>query len=296
MWIDEPNSTGAPAPASDAAPAATETQAAPDAQAQAPNTGGEVQTPAVPDVTSQLATLATETGFTPEDLAGFTSVDAARAAIADYYRQQAASQFVADDTDATGAEPPIAEPTAKKAPVAVPVSQLDLKALGLEDDEPAAKAIRALESSLAASQLEVKAVAEVIKEIQAAETAREKFARQQRENEAEQIVDGFQSVTYGVAGKRTAFQKQALQRLYNVANGIAIMAFNQGRPIPPAKERLELARKLDDPVFKSQAAAPTSPPALPQKAVGPTANDNGLSFFKPWRDDPAMLNLVKAAG
>jgi hypothetical protein len=304
----------APAPAAVAVPSTTPVVesvaqiASPAVTTAVPATG---VAPTV-DPRAQIDALATQYGFDPATLAGISDPAAAQAAIRFAVEQaanlglsglpapqlgqnpyQSAGQFQQQAPYQPQYAPPVQQ---QQAPAAPAVVAIDLKALGLEEDDPAAKAIRVLENQIADGGTTAKQVAARLDQIEA-QTRAQNVARVQAE--AAQIVDTFASPKYGVGTHRTASQKLAVDRLYDLADAIAIGNYNNNRPIPPLGARLAQAKLIDDmgpsAMVPTPYVAPVNAPVLNTVApqTGPTpviaANPNAK-----WSTDPAIraaLNL-----
>jgi hypothetical protein len=172
------------------------------------------------------------------------------------------------------------------------VDALDIKALGLDDDEPAAKAIRALEKNMQSLYQEVTSTRDEFSNLTKRQQEQQKAAL---EAEAESSIDSYKSPVYGVSKSRNVAQMQAAQQLKNLVNAITIQDFTSGSMRPLAK-RFELARQIMGvQQAPAQPAAPAPvPPAQAASSQGykPTATKN--MWTSKWSDDPEIRALIGA--
>jgi hypothetical protein len=264
--------------------------------------------PAV-DPRAEIDQLASDYGFDPGSLAGFTDPASAREAVRVWVDQTARGGL---STGYAPPQPPQYPGYPQTAPgTAAPVQvgpnyastaapSFDLKALGLEADDPAGKAIMVLESRLAKSEQIAQQVATQLNQFQ--EAGREQ-AKQALKQEAQTVVSSFQSPKYGTSTNRSASQEMAVQRLYDLADAIAVGAYNRGgyQAVPPLRVRLAQARLLDDQQFGGpgmvQPAATPAPPqtsALPSFSPPPAGAGPQMKITDRWSDNPELLALVSS--
>lgn len=281
-----PPQTPAPAPA--AAPVSN-TPAAP-AEGAAP------VTPAAPvvDPRAEINTLASQYGFDPAQFAGFGDANTAREAIrlsletavsrawqtANQPQQAPASQY--SWVNPPPAAPAQAPPAAPPAPAYTPI---DYKALGLDADEPAAKAFAAQEARLAEMHKQQAAVQDQFTKLQAHLEGQQ---REQLRQQAETVVSGFASPVFGTSTHRTPVQQMAVEQLFNLADAI-----HMARPNLSIKERLEGAKLMMDRQYAPQSAAPAQKVGLPQASPSsPPASPTGMKFTETWSANPQMRAIL----
>ncbi len=251
--------------------------------------------PPTPDPQAEVAALSAEFGV---DLSTFPDAASARAALR-WQAEQAANagldavmQFrqpaqvggpvsQAPDQPPLGAAPPVA-PTA-----AQPV---DLAALGLDEAEPAAKAIRALEQQLANGGTTAAALAARLDAMEAQTRA---AAHRDLQTQAASYVDSLQSPRYGTSKSRTAAQRTAAAQLFDVADAILYGDVQHGRPVPTVQNRLARAHLILESGQAPSAPAVTAPAPLPQTASPaaspPGGGVEGVRMNERWADNPRML-------
>lgn len=250
--------------------------------------------PAV-DPRAEINTLATEFGFDPAQFAGFPDANAARAAVRLFAEQTAQQGMAAYGQSLAPAPQQPAVIPSPVMPVAGDVKALDLKALGLEDDEPAAKAIRALEAQFAERN---KQIGDIAQRFETMERTSAQTRQQQLHAEAATVVDGFKDARFGAGAQRTAAQKLSVGKLYDLADAIAIGAVQSGQHIPTLSARLARARLLLD-VDAIASAAPPAPAAaataLPQSGPAAPPAVTKMQMTDKWSQNPELMARVAAS-
>jgi hypothetical protein len=290
-----------PSPAADS-PQATTPSA--DPSLSAGSSEGEAS-PSAPsaapaDPRAEIDALATEHGFQPADFANYQDVNSARAALTAHV-DDLARKGLSGVAQPTQEVPQQQAPQQKQAPPAQ--SSLDLASLGLDENDPAAKAIRAIEQQLTTSQQQVAQVAQVLQKVQSDTSSR---SHQQLVGQAESVVASFESPEYGVVGNRTASQEWNTQRLFDLADAIAVGAHNDNRPIPPLQARLNQARLIDaqakQPAIGGQPIQPpasqTPPPHVPlqQHGFSTQGEVQPMGMADKWSSNPELMRLINDAG
>lgn len=296
----------AASPAQPAVPAA----GAGDVAQQATQPGDASQTTPPPvDPRAEINTLSQQFGI---NLDGFTDVASAKAALRMLTEQSAAAgmdelqsyaqpqynpAYPMQNGTFTYTPPAQGQQYAVQPQVPTPaptaqVKTIDLKALGLEEDDPAAKAIRSLESMLGQASQSVQAIEQ---RVTAYEQQQQDAARAQRNAEANAYLDSLQSPQFGVGRNQTWAQQQARQALFQESNAILAGDARLGRPISPIPQRLArtlLLRELQAggpapaAAFGNNAPAPPAP-ALKTTSPAPTpAQPVGL--HQQWSQNPQM--------
>lgn len=301
----DPLNPGAGTPAAPAADpvAATPTVPVSDAVQQPTPTvpaADPAATPAAPPVAdprAEINTLATQFGYSPEQFATFPDVASARAALR-FNAEAMARSGLSSPLPAPGNHYPQyqqqqqptyapATPAPKLAPAA---AALDLAAIGLDESDPAAKAIRALEARLTGKPDTTAALeARIVQMEQAGHEAH----RQRLQAEAASVVDGFQSPAFGAGATRTVAQQLAVGQLYDLADAIAVGAFNSGRPIPSLAVRLNHARLvMEQDGSPSSAPAAAALPPLRQATPAPAPAPTHFDANERWADNPDIRRAV----
>ncbi len=276
------------------------------------------ETPAVETPSQEVGTVATETttgettesteatetvdpreavsavgeqyGYATEALGGFETPEAAEAAIK-FRAEQLARVGLSGETaqpfvDST--PPPQQAGTPDTTSVA---ETIDLKALGLEDDDPAGQAIRALEAKVNATAGQSQ---QIVQAIQAQQAQARQQQQSQLQQEADVVVSGFQSPEFGTTGNRTAAQDWNVQRLYDLSDAIAIGAHRQGQVIPPLQQRLNQAKLL----FGGNPATPKTTEqkkvdALPINRQSTREEVPGMKMTTKWSENPELLAAIR---
>lgn len=258
------------------------------------------------DPRTEINDLATSFGYSPESFSHFPDAATARAAIRWQAQQFMHAGAGADPHDQKPQQPAyqpqypgVQAPIAPLAPAAPAAGIVDLKALGLEEDEPAAKAIRKLEEKIAAGGAPTAAL---IARLDAIESATKQENTTRRRAEADAIIDGFASPTYGVGARRTAYQQFAIKQLYDVADAIYLGAVNSGRPAPSLQQRLLLAREVHDPASQvsqlatNAAAVVPGVPAVRAASPAPAPAAVAVPMNEKWSQNPHMQALLGLPG
>lgn len=273
-------------------------QATPPAQppeqppAQPPEPGQPAETPEQPE-TDWTDALASQFGIQKSELEGFSNEEAARSAISQRIRQLA-------DMHRESVERPT--PTSQPAqPPAQPAEQpklpsVDLKALGLEEDDAAAKAIKALEQQFSSAlENQQKQFAERFSSF---EQQRQEMARAQTQAEFDSVVDSWNSPKYGKTGQRSFAQRVAYQELQNMANQLVYAADATQAPIPSPGERASTSRVLLDGTDATvrQQQEQQQQQVLNSRQPAPQAVQGGIENLKmteSWVDNEELMRAVR---
>lgn len=254
--------------------------------------------PAQPNPRAEIDSLASSLGLEPSEFAGFETAEAAKAA-AKTYVQQAREAAKGYDPGAAPAPAPAPVPVPYVPPqpqsLAAPAT-IDFGALELDPESPAAKAIAQLTASAARTEQALQAFQE---QAAAERKAQQTAATQARLSEAAGIVDEFKSPYFGVGNGPTGrnnFQQWNVDRLYDIADDIAIAANRVGRPIPPLRTRLSLAKfYFDQEAGVLNGNAPTgNAPAyvLPESSPPPAGAPGAPKLTDQWSQDPALRSAL----
>lgn len=279
-------------PSAPASPASTPVASPPVPQAvgSQPDGQGAAAVPAA-DPRVEITKFAESVGLDPGILALHPNVDSARAAAIQHFENMARAGY---DTShfQQPQQPQPGQAYAPYAPAPQPAApqpqqgastQLDLKALGVAEDDPAAQAIRMLEQRL---EQYGQTTQQIQQQMQAAQQAQERAAQSRLLAEADSVVDSFQSERYGVSNNRTIGQRAALHQLYDIADAIGRYAHHNRQPVPPVAQRLEAARLI----IERQASPAAAAPAVPVLNATATSNVapslNGPRLNERWVDNP----------
>lgn len=260
-----------------------------------------------PDPRAEINGLATEFGV---DLSGFNDVASARAALRLLTDQSIAAGLTEiQQMQGPYVQPPY-DPRTQFPPQQLPISgnvpglpnqapygpvaadpaaykPIDLKAIGLDEGDPAAKAIRAVEAQLGQSLQATQAVAAQVAAFQ--QQAQDR-ARAERNAQADSIIDGWKSPQFGVAGYRTWAQQAAVDELLRRANGVMVGDVRNGRRMPTIPQMLARARmSFESPAApqQTQNGQTVNAPALRQASPTP-APAQPLGLHQSWSSDPKM--------
>lgn len=240
-------------------------------------------------VPADIAALAEQVGFKPEQFAGFTDVASAEAAVALWLDGQSKRgtefQVTPDQNVKVGGSVPPSNTEAGEA-------AFDLDALGLSETDAAAKALRKMEKEILASRQQIQQFVDHVK------TVEQRAQEQERDaifNNAQKIVSDWQSPVFGVPGKnQTLLQLAAQEKLYQLARQYEMADLKDGNPVAPLPVRLNRARfSLGDRPKKGPALKPVS-------TIIPTSRSNeqtvagGSSFSGPWSADPAVRAKLRS--
>lgn len=219
-----------------------------------------------------------------EYFAGFETIEQAKTA----YRQHV------DALARQGSTPPAAQPTPQPTPIpAVPApqapvtSQLDLKALGIDDpDEPAAKVAAYFQKQLDARDAKIAKFEQTF-------SGYEQQHVQQVQAQVDEIVDGFASPMFGSGRAQNQIQARNRQDLLNLAANITTAYQNTpGQRMPSIKARLAMAKDIYDRQYAEAYGAPTPAPAVPQpdaaalpsRGTSGARPDNSGGYNSRWAD------------
>lgn len=255
------------------------------------------ETPTVDPVRTEIDSLAAQYGYDPATFAGCKDVDSARTAIKLAVETTAARTYGGNSNSQESA--PInqpanrfSKPTAQSEPTIESFQPIDYKALGLEDDDAATKAIRAQEKQLQATHARVAAMeARYAEQQEAQQNQQVQVVRQQ----ADEIISGFASPRYGTGQHRTGVQEMQANKLIEMA---AVIRRNSGGTLP-LRACLNQARLLDEGTTTAmQTVLPAKKPASSELSQGGApALSEGIPKMKMtdvWSMDPefrAKYNL-----
>lgn len=251
----------------------------------------EQQEPQGQDAINQVAT---EFGLPPEQFAGIESPEAARAyakaMLNDIVQAGAGDPSVPDYSQATQQQ--YQQPQQQWQP-----EPINLEQLGLEDDSPAGKAIRALEKQVGLSQY---AAIQVAQQVQALQEQSKRANYAQLQTRASEVVQGFQSPLFGSPGNRTPYQEWNVQRLYDTADSILIGAHRKGRPLPTVEQRLRQAKVLLEQESGPASFSPQTPTSQQKPSIPPTERQGApQSSSKPmgltdvWSENPQLMARIR---
>lgn len=231
-------------------------------------------TPETPSTPAEVTEYGQQFGFSPEELQGFESVEDLRTAIREEFRQRGQQARPPADDPQQGASPPNRQTQDVSAS-----QQTDLASLELDEDDAAAKAIRALEQRIVQQGKEFQEWRD-----QQEQTAREQ-AIDQVMAEATAVIDGFKSDRYGVGRQRNFAQRRNAERLWETFKDVYRTSRAQGKQTS-VQDCMEIARLLDE------------GPPKPEKSAEPVLRKSGqpaqhgeqkvLSMTDSWRYDPGF--------
>lgn len=280
----------------------------PDPSAASPAaTGGAA--PSQPSGPEQVAALVQQYGFDPAEFAGVTDVATAQAAI-NFLVNQSANRGYGQQQQQYHQPPqpqPRYTPNYQQAQVPTPPQQdpsqgiqpLNLKEFGLNDEDPAAKAIRGLEKLVGDLYGTTQGL------VREQETARQNQAIQAQRETAKQIdaaIDSLANPLYGTGQTRTIVQRVNVDRLNAIAASIVNGEIAAGRPLPTIEAVIRRAQLLDQtgafgpalgaPAKQAATApapaplAPVNPYAAPTRATTPPPAPKSISLTERWVDNP----------
>lgn len=246
------------------------------------------ETPANPR--QDIDAIATELGIPAAQLSGFNTAEEARKAVGFWLTQSA-------NAGLTGGAPPVQHqptPPQQQVPLPQPVAPqpVNLTELGLNENDPAAKALRALESRLNEQAKQSEEVLSRFRQQEEAQAAAERAAVSRKFDEA---IAKFGDNRYGnpVTGNQTPGQKFQQNHLLGLAVGILQGERIAGRPDPSLDVLFARARVLHDLEYASTpqptAPVPQAPQALPTSGGNvPLQQKQGLSMTDKWSEDPVL--------
>lgn len=260
--------------------------------------------PSQPSAQEQVAALAAQYGYDPADFAGVPDVATAQATINFLINQSANAGYLYGQQQYQQPAPqpqPAYTPNYQQAQVPQPpqdqgVQPLDLKALGLNDEDPASKAIRGLEKLIGGLYTQTQSL------VKEQETARQRQAVQAQQETARQIdaaIDELASPLYGTSKTRTIVQRVNLDRLNTIAANIVNGEIAAGRKMPTIQAVLRRAAAIDatgayGPALGAPNAtapapaplAPVNPYAQPTRPTAPAPAPKSISLTERWVDNP----------
>lgn len=244
-----------------------------DSQGTPPSEGAEVSPQA-----SEVAELAKTLGIPESAFAGITDPAAAAQA----------ARFLVEQTAQRGLNVSVAQAPAPQVPAPqAPFTPIDLNALGLAADEPAARAIQALEARVAQLSQHTE---QFLQQAKAQQTAARESQRAQRAQEVNSVVASLADARYGnpLTGQQTATQQIAADRLAGLALGILQGERALGNPDPPLNVLFARAKFIDanSGVIPTTNAAPAAQ-ALNTRASQPIPPQQA-SMTSKWSQDPGI--------
>lgn len=297
-------------PPADANPATAATPSAGSSlPAGSPPDAGAPSAPAAPaDARAEIDALAVSHGFNAADLANYSDVASAEAAIRSHVDRlannglQGVRQQPQQQPQYQQPQPPAYQPQ-QQAPQQQQVQGMDLKAFGLDESDPAAQAIRAMEQQVQGALAQQQELANSLQQVQTDSSSRN---HQRLVGQAEDVVASFESPEYGVAGRRTASQEWNTQRLFDLADAIAIGAHNDNRSVPSLPARLQQARLIDSTSQPSSPAIGGQPIPAPaaHNVPGPLAQHSfvtqgavePMAMTDSWSSNPELMRLISDNG
>jgi len=269
--------------------------------------GGDAAAPQATPA-QQVAELATNYGFDPREFEGLDPTTAQatirylvnRQANEGYnYQQQLYAQQSQQQTQQVPSPPAAPQLAAGSTPQnpSSGIQPLDLKALGLGDDDPAAKAFRQLEATLGKTFAEVQSLTAKQQQV---EYNQQVQAQQERAQQVEAATDALASPLYGTSQNRTIVQRINVDRLHRIATNIVYADKAAGKPTPTPAVALRRAAMIDQQeqngtqvIGQKPATAPAAAPFVqqnqysqPTRQVGPPPAPKGLSLTDKWTNNP----------
>lgn len=190
----------------------------------------------------ELTELAKSVGLPEDSLSTFKDAETARKALKEYLETERETgarytpERITPETPVQRRDTAPAKPASTDTP---PIDSLDLAALGLDDDEPAAKALRAMEQRLTAM---AEKYGQLESHVQAQTSQASEAEAAAMVGEAYRVIDSWASPHYGTSQARTMFQEAALNKLAEVAGDLARADRARGRAVSPIGVRLNRAR------------------------------------------------------
>jgi hypothetical protein len=260
-----------------------------------------------PSQAEQVAALATQYGYDPAEFAGITDVATAQATINFLvnqsanlgYGHQQAPQQVQQPRYTPNYQQAVVQPPAPAQDPTQGIKPLDLKGLGLNEEDPASKAIRSLEELVKDLYGTTHGL---VREQQAARHNQAIQAQQQLAQQIDTAIDGLANPLYGTSQTRTIVQRVNVDRLNQIATYIVNGEKAAGRKLPPVEAIIRRAQAIDaggsfgpalGGVPKQTAVAPAPAPLAPvnpyasptrQVAAPPAPKTIGLA--ERWVDNP----------
>lgn len=258
-----------------------------------------VAAPTADTIRSEIDSMAVEYGYSPTTFAGFKDVDSARAALKVAIETAASQRYGGQNMTAPTANLP-ADRFSKPAAQSEPTSQslasykpIDYKALGLDEDDAASKALKQQEQYLQQLATRQAAMESRYEEQSQLSAAREE---QMILAQAEEVISGFASPKYGTMQHRTNIQQSNFNHLLENA---AIIRENSGHTLP-LKACLNQARALDEGTIAAMQtvlpAKKTADSVLSQG--GAPALSQGVAKMKMtdvWSDNPEFREKLGLA-
>jgi hypothetical protein len=206
-------------------------------------------------VRKEIDDLAHSFGYDPTNFSGFKDMETARAAVklaVESNISRVAAPAVNLPADRFSKSAAQSEPTTQSVAA---YQAIDYKALGLDDDDAAAKALRLQEKQLQANNARLEAMEAKLAKEQAFAAQREEHALRSQVNE---IVSGYASPRYGTDAHRTRVQEMQVEKLIEMAG---VIRQNSGHTLS-LKACLNQARLLDEgTVNAANAVVPEKKPA-----------------------------------
>lgn len=306
---------GAPAtpPADVTIPVAQQSASLITPQVSAASAQEQTAVPPAPSVDprAEINQFAESLGIDPAGLADAPDMATARTRVrqwldqqaqegAAYYEQLQQQQYATDQYGAAPQyqpqyQPPVANPVEYQFPQTVPGTtappSVDLKALGLEADDPIAKVVLAMD---ARAQQQQRAIEKLVSHFDQQQQRQREQARVVRTQAAESAIDAWNSPLYGKAGRRTIAQQARVAEVYRVANYAIAKDHERGFSAPVeqyvnrARFQLEHEDALTAPQQQGAHALPSVQPAATQQVTGPS-----LSMNERWSENAAFMASLK---
>ena len=238
------------------------------------------------DPKADLKAYAESVGVDPASLEAYGTVENARKAVGDVLEQLANDGFRYTPSKV---EAPEAPKKVEKSETPV----VNLKELGLSEDDPAAKAFEILQKKM---EEQAAVIADLKKgsEQQNAKAAQD-FEEQYRQS-AETVISSLGDGMYGEAGSRNLVQQSMVQQLAYIHDRLKIGYHNSGNKIPDQKTLLRQAHELHlRSVPKTQVSSSepeksekSEKKALPEVSSTDAVETVGMKMTDKWSRNPEL--------